>query len=134
MLVNCAVYQDGKKLADIEAAQIGEHVRRPERFVWVALLEPEADVLADMQREFGLHELAVEDARHGHQRPKIEEYDDSLFAALHTVEPAGQELLVGEVDIFVGRNYVLSVRHRTEQGFANVRARCEREPELLKHG
>ena len=87
-----------------------------------------------MQREFGLHELAVEDARHGHQRPKIEEYGDSLFAVLHTVEIDGDELKVGEVDIFVGKNYVLSVRSRTEQGFADVRARSEREPHLLKHG
>ena len=72
-----------------------------------------------MAQEFGLHELAVEDARNGHQRPKIEEYGDSLFAVLHTVEPrptdGSDELLVGEVDIFVGPNYVLSVRHRTQQ-------------------
>jgi magnesium transporter len=87
-----------------------------------------------MQREFGLHELAVEDARHGHERPKLEEYGDSLFAVVHTVEAAGEELKVGEVNIFVGPNYVLSVRNRTEQGFTNVRQRTEREPHLLKHG
>ena len=91
-------------------------------------------MLADMQENFDLHELAVEDAQHGHERPKIEEYGDSLFAVLHTVEMAGLELTVGEVDIFVGRNYVLSVRNRCEHGFTNVRARCEREPELLSHG
>ncbi len=134
MLVNCVVYQDGKKLADIGTEDIRHHVRRPERFVWVALRDPEASVLADMQQEFDLHELAVEDARQGHQRPKIEEYGDSLFVVLHTVEMAGQELTTGEVDIFIGPNYVLSVRHRTEHGFANVRARCERAPELLKQG
>ena len=92
-----------------------------------------------MAEEFGLHELAVEDARKGHQRPKIEEYGDSLFAVLHTVEmaksPEGtDQLRVGEVAIFVGRNYVLSVRQHTQMGFAAVRARTEREPELLKHG
>jgi magnesium transporter len=87
-----------------------------------------------MQDEFDLHELAVEDARHGHQRPKIEEYGDSVFAVLHTVEVAGDELKVGEVDVFVGRNYVLSVRQHSERGFQEVRARCEREPELLRHG
>ena len=92
-----------------------------------------------MAQEFGLHELAVEDARNGHQRPKIEEYGDSLFAVLHPVEmvkldDGTDDLLVGEVDIFVGRNYVLSVRHRTQLGFAAVRARAEREPELLRHG
>ena len=134
MLVNCVVYQEGKKLADIAVEDIGRHVSRPECFVWVAVRDPEPAALADMQEEFGLHELAVEDAQHGHERPKIDEYGDSLFAVLHTVEVAGSELRVGEVDIFVGRNYVLSVRNRSEQGFANVRARCEREPELLRHG
>jgi magnesium transporter len=87
-----------------------------------------------MQVEFGLHPLAVEDAHHGHQRPKIEEYGDSLFCVLHTVQLAGEDLNVGEVAIFAGPNFVLSVRSRTEQGFASVRARCEREPHLLRHG
>jgi magnesium transporter len=134
MLINCVAYQEGRKLADIQPEQIHEYVRRPECFVWVALYEPTPEELETMQREFGLHELAVEDARHGHQRPKIEEYGDSLFMVLHPIELAGDELKVGEVDIFVGPNYVLSVRSRTERGFAEVRARSEREPELLRHG
>jgi len=96
--------------------------------------DPGPGELASMQHEFDLHELAVEDARHGHQRPKIEEYGDSLFAVLHNIEFVGGEIKVGEVDIFVGRNFVLSVRNQAEPGFAAVRARCEREPELLKHG
>src|SRR5229473_7315366 len=87
-----------------------------------------------MQEEFDLHALAVEDARHGHQRPKLEEYGNSLFVVLNTIEVAGDELHVGEMDIFVGRNYVLSVRRGTEHGFQEVRARCEREPELLRNG
>jgi magnesium transporter len=87
-----------------------------------------------MQQEFGLHELAVEDARHGHQRPKIDEYDDELFVVMHTVEPHDDELHVGEMDVFVGPQYVLSVRNGTRRGFAEVRARCEREPHLLRHG
>jgi len=134
MLISCVAYEDGKKLADIVKEDISKYVRRPECFVWVALYEPTAEELAEMQREFGLHELAVEDAQHGHQRPKIEEYGDSLFAVLHTVEILDDELQIGEVDVFVGRNYVLSVRSRTKQGFKNVRERCEREPELLKQG
>jgi magnesium transporter len=134
MLVNCVAYQEGRKLADIQPREIHEYVRRPECFVWVALYEPTREELETMQREFGLHELAVEDARHGHQRPKIEEYGDSLFVVLHTVELAGDELKIGEVDIFVGRNYMLSVRSHTERGLADVRARSEREPELLRHG
>jgi magnesium transporter len=100
----------------------------------VALAEATPEELQEMQEEVGLHELAVEDARHGHQRPKIEEYGNSLFAVLHSIELHGSELTQGEVDIFVGPNYILSVRHRTQLGFAAVRARAEREPDLLRHG
>lgn len=87
-----------------------------------------------MQNQFGLHHLAVEDARHGHQRPKIEEYGQSLFAVIHMIENGREELAVGEIGIFVGANYVLSVRIGAERGFAEVRKRCEQEPELLRHG
>jgi magnesium transporter len=134
VLVNCVAYQDGRKLADIGVNQIRSYVSRPECFVWVALRDPEPAELEHMQEEFGLHELAVEDARHGHQRPKIEEYGASLFVVLHMVEMAGDDLVVGEVAIFVGSNYVLSVRSGTRRGFADVRARCEQEPDLLRHG
>lgn len=133
MLINCAAYQDGKKLGDIAVEDISKYVSRPECFVWVAMKDPGPGELASMQHEFDLHELAVEDARHGHQRPKFDEYGDSLFAVLHNIE-FGDELKVGEVDLFVGKNYVLSVRNQAEPGFAAVRARCEREPELLKQG
>ncbi|MGH8708684.1 MAG: magnesium/cobalt transporter CorA [Burkholderiales bacterium] len=134
MLVNCVAYQDGRKLADIQKREIKDYLAQPGCFVWVALRDPGPAELAEMQDEFDLHELAVEDARHGNQRPKIEEYGDSLFAVLHTVEVAGGELRAGEMDVFVGRNYVLSARQKTERGFQDVRARCEREPELLRHG
>ncbi len=135
MLINCAAYQDGRKLADIKPEQISDYVSRPDCFVWVALKDPEPGELAAMKEEFDLHELAVEDAQHGHQRPKIEEYGDSLFVVMHTVELAPcDEVKVGEIDTFVGKNYVLSVRNRSERGLADVRARCEREPELLRHG
>ena len=134
MLVNCVAYQDGKKLANISKEDISDYLVRPECFVWVALKDPDAAELAEMQFEFGLHELAVEDSRHGHQRPKIEEFGNSLFAVLHNPELTEEELSVGEVDIFVGPNYILSVRNNVEQGFVGVRERCEREPELLKFG
>jgi len=134
MLINCVAYQEGRRLADVEPAQIRQYVSRPECFVWVALFEPTPDELSVMQREFDLHELAVEDTYDGHQRPKIEEYGDSLFCVLQTVELAGEDLTIGEVAIFVGPNYVLSVRSRSTQGFQAVRARCEREPHLLKYG
>ena len=135
MLINCVAYQDGQKLSDIDKRQISDYLKKPGCFVWVALADPTQEELAEMQEEFDLHELAVEDARHGHQRPKIEEYGDSLFVVLHTVEFTPiDEIKIGEVDIFVGRNYVLSVRSGTERGFKEVRARAERDPELLKYG
>ncbi len=138
MLVNCVAYQNGRKLGDIPVEDISEYVSRPDCFVWVALKDPTPVELDQMAEEFSLHPLAVEDARKGHQRPKIEEYQDSLFAVMHTVEeaPEGADapLRVGEIAIFVGTNYLLSVRLRTEKGFADVRARTEREPELLQHG
>lgn len=137
MLINCVVYQNGTKLADIPVTEISDYICRPDAFVWVALQDATPEELEEMREEFGLHELAVEDARHGHQRPKIEEYGASLFSVLHLIEPSTDkagELHVGEVDVFTGKNYVLSVRNRSNKGFLGVRARCEREPELLRHG
>ena len=134
MLINCVAYQDGRKLADIRAEEISEYVKRQDCFVWVALYEPSNDDLQQMQHEFHLHELAVEDASHGHQLPKIEEYGASLFAVLHTIDVSGNELQIGEVDVFVGPNYILSIRRHSERGFQSVRARCESEPHLLKNG
>ena len=134
MLINCVAYENGTKLADISVEDISNYIDKPNCFVWVALKEAVPTELVQMSEEFGLHELAVEDAANGHQRPKIEEYGDSLFAVVHTVEMVDGELNVGELDVFVGRNYVLSARNRSQQGFLGVRARCEREPELLRQG
>jgi magnesium transporter len=134
MLISCVAYQDGTKLGDIPVAQIAEYVNRPHCFVWVALHDPTADELAQMQKAFDLHPLAVEDALVGHQRPKVEEYGDSLFAVLHLVEPAEGEYRVGELAIFAGAHYILSARSRSQKGFSEVRARCEREPKLLRQG
>ena len=78
MLINCVAYQDGRRLADIELRQIREYLACPGCFVWVALRDATAEELALVQSEFDLHELAVEDAIHGRQRPKVEEYEDTL--------------------------------------------------------
>jgi magnesium transporter len=115
-------------------SEIHSYISHADCFVWVALNEPTPEELQAMQEEFGLHDLALEDAQHGHQRPKIDEYEGSLFVVLQMIERSGEEINVGEVGIFVGANYVLSVRSRAERGFTDVRARCEREPELLRHG
>jgi magnesium transporter len=114
--------------------EVRAHLKRRGCFVWVALKDPEPAELATLQEEFGLHELAIEDAQKGHQRPKIEEYGSSLFIVMHLVEPAGPELQSGEVAVFVGPQYIISVRRDARLGFAEVRRRCEQEPELLQHG
>lgn len=134
MLINCVAYQEGKKLNDITIEEISDYLLIPGCFVWVALLDAELPELEKMREEFELHPLAVEDAWNSHQRPKIEEYGDSLFAVIQLVKMDGDELTVGEVDVFVGANYVLSVRNRSKDGFLGVRERCEREPHLLSHG
>jgi len=138
MLVNCVAYQNGRKLADLPVEDISEYVSRPDCFVWVALFEPDASELELLADEFGLHELAVEDAQDASHRPKIVEHGDSLFAVVHTLDrnPTDPEAdwIVGEISIFVGRNYLITVRRRTLTGFGDVRARCEREPEHLGLG
>lgn len=137
MLINCAAYQAGKKLADLATASpedLADYLHREDCFVWIALREPSAAELEPYQHLFGLHALAVEDATHGHQRPKVEEYGESLFAVMHLLDWVDDDLSLGEVAVFCGRNYVLSVRSGSKLDFLGVRGRCEREPELLSQG
>jgi magnesium transporter len=134
MLVNCAAYENGRKIADITREQISDYLERPETFVWVALKDPDAAELEEMRKEFGLHFLAVEDALHGHQRPKLDEYGETVFSVVKIPELRDGELTMAEVDIFAGPRFVLSVREGTEHGFVEVRKRAEAEPHLLRHG
>jgi magnesium transporter len=134
MLVNCVAYENGEKVADIPLEEVRGYLKGPGSFVWVALKDPDERELQLVEEKFGLHELAVEDARNGHQRPKLEEYGSSLFVVLHVVEYGRDDLAQGEVAVFVGPGYIVSVRRNTQLGFADVRRRCEQEPELLRHG
>jgi len=134
MLINCVAYQEGKKLSDIPVEDISDYLDKPGCFVWVALRDATDAEMREMQEEFNLHELSVEDAARGHQRPKVEEYGDCLFTVVHTVDLEGDELVSGELAIFAGPNYVLSVRRDSLKGFLGVRARAEREPHLLQMG
>ena len=134
MLINCVAYQNGIKLKDLPVEDISDYVVKPDCFVWVALRDATHEELVKMQEEFTLHPLAVEDAHHGHQRPKVDEFGDSLFVVMHLPELINDELHIGEVNVFVGKNYVLSIRNRSNQGFLGVRERCERESHLLQHG
>lgn len=150
MLVHCTACQYGKKFADIPPDSIAACLEQPGGFVWVALLDASGEELARLQETFGLHDLAIEDANHGHQRPKIEEYDDGLFAVMHFVEereasekekqekPDGKEkeprLHVGEMHVFVGPRYIVSIQNDCRHDFSGVRARCEREAKGLARG
>lgn len=133
MLLSCAAYQNGHKCTDLPPERIHEYLHRRDCFVWVALRDPGAEELETMRLQFDLPPLAVEDAGHGHQRPKLEEYGDSLFAVLHLVD-ADAGAPPGELAVFAGNNYLLSVRSRAARGLAEVRRRSETEPELLRHG
>jgi magnesium transporter len=133
-VVNCAVYRGGRR-EDITLDQISDVLAVDDgSFVWVGLYQPEEALLDKLQEEFGLHDLAIEDAHHAHQRPKIESYGDSLFIALHTAQAIDGHVRFGETQAFVGARYLVTVRHGASLSYASVRARVEREPELLALG
>lgn len=134
MLINCVAYENGVRLADITVEEISDYLERTGCFVWVALRDATPEELDKIKEEFNLHELAIEDARHGHQRPKLEEYGESIFVVMHLLGLSKGESNLGELNVFVGPNYVLSVRNRSQQHFLEVRERCEREQYLLKEG
>ena len=135
MLVNCVAYLEGQRLAEVPVDEVSHYLARPGCFVWVALRDPDQAELARMQQQFGLHDLAIEDALHGHQRPKIEEYGETVFVVLQTLELSPtDELATGEVNVFVGPKFVLSVRNRSRHHLQAVRERAEREPHLLRQG
>lgn len=133
MLISCVAYEGGRRIGDIPISEI-RSMRRPGCFVWVAIRDPDPGEVEALQAEFDLHDLAVEDAQRGHQRPKLEEYGSTLFAVVQTIEQSEGELHAGEAAIFVGQDFVLSIRRATRMGFSDVRTRTELEPELLQHG
>lgn len=134
-VVNCVRYgRDGAR-RDITLDEISDVLAVDDgSFVWVGLYEPEESLLDKLQEEFDLHDLAIEDAHHAHQRPKIEAYGNSLFIAVHTAQALEGKVSFGETHLFVGPRYLVTVRHGTSLSYNAVRARCEREPELLAIG
>ena len=134
-VVNCAAYDRNGERRDITLDAISDVLEVDDgSFVWVGLYEPGEGVLDKLQEEFGLHDLAVEDAHHAHQRPKIETYGQSLFIALHTAQTIDSHIRFGETHVFVGPRYLVTVRHGASSSYTAARARMEREPELLRHG
>jgi magnesium transporter len=133
-LVDSVVYRDGRRIGDIPIADIGEAIQQAGTFVWLGLHEPDDAVLREIQQAFGLHELAIEDAHHAHQRPKIEAYSNSLFIVLKTAQLQAARVVYGETHLFVGANFLVSVRHGASSSFAQVLQHCEEATRNLPKG
>ena len=138
MIVDCAVYDGGLRREGIVALEEATEVAASsaDGFVWIGVHEPDAEEFEALAREFKLHPLAVEDAVHAHQRPKLEVYGDTLFMVLKTaryVDPI-EVVDIGEVMVFVGANFVVSVRHGAAGALSTVRRDLEGEPERLSMG
>ena len=135
-VIDCAAYCGGSRVADLGIDQIRPALSQNDQFVWLGLYEPEQDVLRQVQKQFGLHDLAIEDAYNAHQRPKLELYEDSLFVVLRTahMSTSSRHLEFGETHIFLGRNYLVTVRHGSLRSHIGVRQRCESTPHLLSKG
>ncbi len=138
MIVDCAHYRDGVRQHDgpLELERAAALRRGEGEFVWLGLYEPSAEELDNVGEVFGLHELALEDARKAHQRPKLEDYDDSYFIVLRTARYVDEreEVDFGEIHIFLGSGYAIVVRHGEASELRGARRRLEARPELLREG
>jgi magnesium transporter len=135
MVVNCVAYRnDGTRLRDISIDDISEVLKEPDTFVWVGLHEPDSTLLLKLQEEFDLHDLAVEDAQQAHQRTKIETYGDSLFIVVQTAQLISGHIAFGETHIFLGKRYLITVRHGASLSYKPARHACEKTPDLLALG
>jgi magnesium transporter len=137
MIVDCAVYEDGcRRDGQLDLDQAFRAAQAENAFVWIGLYEPSEEEFAAVAREFELHPLAVEDAIHAHQRPKVESYGDTLFLVLKTaryVDPT-EVITLGDIMLFVGRDFIVSVRHGEGSGLKDVRERAEADPDMLRCG
>jgi magnesium transporter len=137
MIVDCAVYEEGRRHGgSLELHEALERCRGDEAFAWIGLYEPSEDEFDSVRREFGLHELAVEDAINAHQRPKLEVYDDTLFIVLKTARYVDSEEIVelGEILVFLGASFIITVRHGEGTALHDVRERVESRPDLMRCG
>ncbi|HEX7338353.1 MAG TPA: magnesium/cobalt transporter CorA [Rhodanobacteraceae bacterium] len=134
-VVNCVAYDtSGQRVGDISVDEINQTLSNPDRFVWVGLHEPSEDLLVKLQHEFGLHDLAIEDAQTAHQRTKIEAYGDSLFIVVQTAQLVDGRIAFGETHIFLGPRYLITVRHGASLSYTPARRNCEATPNLLSLG
>lgn len=135
-IINCAAYAEGHRVANVEINDINHVLKQSDKFVWIGLHEPDTELLRQVQQEFGLHDLAIEDAHRAHQRPKLEAYGDSLFIVLRTAQMNYEQRRIdfGETHFFLGNNFIISVRHGSSLAYTEVRTRCESTPQLLSKG
>src|SRR3954462_9046968 len=133
-VVASSAYVDGRRVAEVSLAEAGEWPPRPQPAVWIGLPEPGAELLDQLQAQFGLHPLAIEDAGKAHQRPKLEQYEAGLFVVARTAQLVNGRIAFGETHLFVGKGYVVSVRHGASVSYRVVRQRCEACPRTLAYG
>jgi magnesium transporter len=137
VIVDCAIYEEGRRRdGSVDLHDAYGACRRDGKFAWIGLYEPTEEEFDSLRREFDLHPLAVEDAIHAHQRPKLEVFEDTVFVVLKTARYVDSEEVVqfGEILIFLGQDYILTVRHGEASALKQVRESLESDPELLKHG
>lgn len=136
MLIDSAVYVDGRRTEPYALEEVRRVCEERGGFAWVGLRDPSKDEFGSVTREFGLHELAVEDAIRAHQRPKLERYGDSLFVVLRPAHYLDDEERVefGEIHAFLGSDFIVTVRHAEASSLGDVRQMLEREPEFMSRG
>jgi magnesium transporter len=137
VIVDCAVYREGRRVpGDFTPEGAFKASRCEDTFVWIGLHEPTQEEFEAVRVEFGLHELAIEDAVKAHQRPKLEKYGDSLLIVLKTARYVDKDEVVqtGEILLFLGEGFIVAVRHGEASGLKEVRRNLEHKPEFLAHG
>ena len=134
MIVNSMVYRSGRAGEVVNVDDISEVIKEPDAFIWLGLWQPEPEFMYKVQEEFCLHELAVEDALNAHQRPKIEQYGDSLFIVVKTAHQEGDIVAFGETHLFIGKNFLITVRHGASDSYSPVRERASQRPGMLAYG
>ncbi len=133
-VINCAAYSNGRRIDTVKITDISHLLQQKDKFVWIGLHEPDEELLVQAQQQFGLHDLAIEDAHNAHQRPKIEMYGDTLFMVLRTAFMDQGHIHFGETHFFAGLNFLLTIRHGSNISYGDVRTRCESTPQLLRKG
>jgi magnesium transporter len=133
-VVAASVYAGGRRVCETTVDRAGAWAKRAGHVVWIGLYEPSAELLRRVQAQFDLHEMAIEDAEQPHQRPKLEQYGEALFIVARTAQLVDRRIAFGETHVFVGRGYVVSVRHGASTSYSGVRAHCEACATVLSHG